>query len=189
MQILKNHPFGRRQVVMAILSSLGVSALNTQTADAQTTTNQILTIMERLNGTTPNTLVGQQDGSATPLASLIDRPMLINFWASWCPPCIHELPSLQVLDIALNNDGMAVLLIGIDRKPPPFGVQFLADHDITIPRSVHEISGELAREMGIKAMPTSFFVAADGGLIGKIEGPLDWQDSQIIRDVKAILSA
>lgn len=145
--------------------------------------SEALDTMKPLQGTTPNAPVDTGDGGMAPLSALVDRPMLVNFWASWCPPCVHELPSLQVLDDALGGQGMAVMLVGVDRKGHDFAEQFLADRGITIPLRAHDKSGDLPRALGIKVMPTSYLIAPGGRLIGKIEGPLDWGQPEVIAAV------
>ncbi|MCE2516649.1 MAG: TlpA family protein disulfide reductase [Alphaproteobacteria bacterium] len=143
--------------------------------------------MKPLEGTTPNTPVETHDGGMATLAELVDRPMLVNFWASWCPPCVHELPSLKVLDAALKGHDMAVMLVGLDRKGRPFAEQFLADRGIEIPRRGYDKTGDLPRALGIKVMPTSYLVGTGGALIGIIEGPLDWGQPDVIAAVNAAL--
>ena len=101
-----------------------------------------LDTMKPLDRASPDTPLLDQMGDLSPLALRVDRPMLVNFWASWCPPCVHELPQLQRLDDALASI-MAVMLIGLDRKGIDFGAPFLADKGITITRSVFDKSGDL----------------------------------------------
>lgn len=174
-----------RGVIYAILMGLTVIAMPLlQDANAR---NSALNTMKPLDRTTPNTVVEQIDGTAAPLTELVDRPMLVNFWASWCPPCVRELPDLAMLDRALAADGMAVMLVGIDRKGRDFAEAFLAEKGIKIPARVYEPSGKLPRELEIKVMPTSFLITADGRMAGRIEGPLDWSSPQVISAVRSAL--
>lgn len=146
-----------------------------------------LDTMKPLALPSPNAALAFQDGTRRQLADFAPTPLLVNFWASWCPPCVHELPSLMVLDQALRAEGMAVLLIGLDRKGPAFGQAFLDDRGIMIGHSAFNPSGEIARELGIRVMPTSFLVTSDGIIRGKIEGPLDWVRPEVISAVAEVL--
>ena len=130
-----------------------------------------LDTMKPLDRASPDTLLADPHGIAASLPQRVDRPMLVNFWASWCPPCVHELPSLQQLDTALRDHDMAVMLVGLDRKGADFGQAFLDEKGIEIPRSVFDKTGAIARALEIRVMPTSFFIRPEGQIIGKIEGP------------------
>ena len=146
-----------------------------------------LDTMKPLDRASPDTPLIDQQGDLSPLAERVDRPMLVNFWASWCPPCVHELPALQRLDTALESHGMAVMLVGLDRKGIDFGAPFLAEKDITIPRSVFEKTGELPRALDVKVMPSSFLIRPGGQIIGVVKGPLAWDQPAIINAVIAAL--
>ena len=139
-----------------------------------------LDTMKPLDRASPDTPLLDQTGDMSPLALRVDRPMLVNFWASWCPPCVHELPQLQRLDDALASHNMAVMLIGLDRKGIDFGAPFLADKGITIARSVFDKSGDLPRALKIRVMPSSYFIRPGGQIIGMVEGPLEWDQPDVI---------
>ena len=160
-------------IVPAQASGDGVSALHT---------------MKPLDRTTPNTIITQADGTESAFDTLTGRPMLVNFWASWCAPCVHELPDLAVLDQALSDVGMGVMLVGLDRKGNIFGENFLNDKNIVVSSRVYDPSGDLPRILDIKVMPTSFLITADGRMIGRIDGPLDWAAPDVIAAVTAALT-
>jgi thiol-disulfide isomerase/thioredoxin len=190
-----HHP--RRSLLVMLAAGFTVAVArswpNSAAASSSDDVSDVLDTMKPYQGTSPNkplgVLVESGDGSMTSLNELIDRPMLVNLWASWCPACVHELPALVVLDQALEKAGMAVMLVGLDRKGRLFGEQFLADHEIKIPRAFYEKTDDLARALQIKAMPTSILVTPKDGIIGVIEGPLDWQDPAVIVEVRAALSS
>ncbi len=145
--------------------------------------------MKPLDRTSPNTVIMQHDGTAISFADLATRPVLVNFWASWCAPCVHELPDLAVLNTALAADDMAVILVGIDRKGHEFGEEFLAQKGINIPTRVYDPSGDLPRALEINVMPTSFLIQPGGRIVGRIEGPLNWPSPKVIAAVRSALLA
>lgn len=147
-----------------------------------------LDTLKPLSLPSPNTPIEDSTGTAVMLSDYRPTPLLVNFWASWCAPCIHELPALQRLNTALNAENMAVALVGIDRQGREFGTEFLANHDITIPLALYDAGGKLAQALAIRAMPTSFLIAGTGTIVGKVEGPLQWDDPQIISQTIAHLS-
>lgn len=175
------HPEWRRRHVLAAalpFLTFGFSGLARATP---------LNTLETLDLPSPNTTIEDADGGMTSLPEFSPTPLLVNFWASWCPPCIHELPALQNLDQALSAYGMGVLLIGVDRKGRDFGEKFLADRGILISRRAYDPNSTLAREMKIRAMPTSFLLTGQGRLIGKVEGALAWDDAPIVAELRNLL--
>jgi len=147
-----------------------------------------LDTMKPLAMPSPNTALEFYDGTSRQLADFAPTPLLVNFWASWCPPCVHELPSLMRLDQALRQRNMAVLLIGLDRKGREFGQAFLDERGITIPYSAFDQKGDLARALNIRVMPSSFLITGDATIRGKVEGPLDWGRPAVIEAVADILA-
>jgi thiol-disulfide isomerase/thioredoxin len=170
----------RRHVLIATLSLLGLG----YTGFARATP---LHTLEKLDLPSPNTKIESSAGSTTSLAEYRPMPLLVNFWASWCPPCIHELPALEVLDNALAKRGMGVLLIGVDRKGREFGEAFLNDRGVSIRQRAYDAKGDLARALTVRVMPTSFLVSGTGQLIGKVEGELEWDNPTIINVVQRLL--
>jgi thiol-disulfide isomerase/thioredoxin len=172
-----------RMALSSLIGASGVAAGMINPAFAA------LDTMKPLDRASPDTPLVDNDGKTAPLSARADRPLLVNLWASWCPPCVHELPALQRLDAALQSEGMAVMLIGLDRKGRDFSAQFLADQGISIPRSTYEKTGDFPRQMEVRVMPTSFFIRPGGRIIGVIEGPLEWDKPNVIAAVKQILQS
>lgn len=170
----------RRQILAATvpISLFGLAGL----AQAQP-----LNTLISLDLPSPNTAIEDKSGQSRMLADYATQPLLINFWASWCPPCIHELPALEGLDRALADVGMGVLLVGADRKGTDFGEAFLADRNIAIRQRAYDPRGELARALSIRAMPTSFMMTQQGQIIGKVEGAIAWDDPAVIRQLVTML--
>ena len=148
-----------------------------------------LNTLEQLDLPTPNTAFTDPAGNPVELADYQPMPMLVNFWASWCPPCIHELPALARLDKALAPQGMGVLLVGVDRKGPDFGEAFLKEKNISMRHRAYDAKGDLVRAIGIRAMPTSLLISSKGQIIGKVEGVAAWDDEQVITALADLLKA
>lgn len=149
---------------------------------------QALNTLKTLSLPSPNTSFQDANGGVVRLADFKPTPLLLNFWASWCPPCIHELPTLQGLDNALRKRGMAVMLVGVDRKGHGFGEAFLGRMGIEVPFSLYDKDRELARAFGVSVMPSSYLIGADGTIRGLVEGPEEWDDPAVIERVAGLLS-
>lgn len=114
------------------------------------------------------------DGKKVSLASLSDKVVLLNFWATWCPPCIEEMPSMIRLNDKLAKDPRFVLLaVSADESWEPvrkfFGEQ--------APRFtvLLDAKGELARKYGTTMFPETYVVKG-GKIVGFIEGPRKWDE-------------
>jgi thiol-disulfide isomerase/thioredoxin len=98
-------------------------------------------------------------GPSVRMAGLRGEPLLVNVWASWCPPCRVEMPWLQ----AAYADGLEVL--GVDAEDLPDAAVGLLDAlDVTFP-SVSDPENLFARQIGVPTKPTTLFVSADGEVV------------------------
>ena len=105
------------------------------------------------------------DGTTLALASLRGRPLLVNFWATWCPPCIAELPLLSAFYTEHKANGWQVLGLAVD-KPEPVA-RFLAQTPVSFPVALAGLQGaNLTRELGNTAggLPFSLLFDASGQL-------------------------
>jgi len=105
-------------------------------------------------------------------AFLGERPLIVNFWATWCGPCYVEAPDLQT---AWRRYGDEVLFVGVqtqDRGKRSEGRAFLDRFDLGFPNVIDDDSS-LSIEYGLFGVPETFFVRADGTLMYKHTGPVD----------------
>ncbi|PUE07083.1 hypothetical protein B9Z51_14475 [Limnohabitans sp. T6-5] len=104
-------------------------------------------------------------------AELKGKLVVLNFWATWCGPCKQELPSLQALSDASGGNPV---VITVDVKEPASKVTtFVFGNRIRLP-VVLDKSGEIARQWGVRAFPTTVLIGADGQARWRIQGALDW---------------
>jgi thiol-disulfide isomerase/thioredoxin len=116
----------------------------------------------------PELAVQRADGSALPLSETGGRPLVLHFWATWCPPCRDELPALLAFAAASE---VQVLAVSLD---PEWGAvrRFLGPD---IPPSVVLASGEaVARAFDVRTLPATFVVDAKRRLRLRLDGPRDW---------------
>jgi cytochrome c biogenesis protein CcmG/thiol:disulfide interchange protein DsbE len=114
----------------------------------------------------PNVRDGQDDIS---LASLRGKPVLMNFWATWCVPCVDEMPLLQA---AHRRVGERVTFLGVDREDfRPEAQRFLRRTGVTY-ASAYDRDGSLDARYRLRGTPTSVFIDADGRIRDQVTGPL-----------------
>ena len=95
--------------------------------------------------------------------------MLVNFWATWCPPCRLEMPGFQTVYDRKKADGFVVLGISTDTGGPDAVKRFLAERGITYP--VAMASGGVVRRMGgADLLPTSFLIDRQGRIRHEVRG-------------------
>jgi peroxiredoxin len=111
-------------------------------------------------------------GEQVSLAGYRGRPLLLNFWASWCGPCIEEMPAIA--EFARSNEDIAVLgIASMDR--PEDSREFVDGKDIDFDLAVDR-SGEVLGRYGSTGLPTTVLIDTDGRVVSTVFGPLDGDD-------------
>jgi len=178
--------WSRRRFVLSMAAGIGgmfASSVMPSSAYA------VLDTLKPLAMPSPKTGFLGADSQNTRLADWRGTPLLVNFWATWCPPCIHELPSLMRLDQRLRQQNMAVLLISVDRAGIDKAQPFLEKLGIDGTELGFDPRGDLAKAVGIKALPTSFCINADGIMTAQIIGDVEWDQPAVIETILPYLSA
>jgi len=126
------------------------------------------------------------DGAAQPLAQWRGRPLVVNFWATWCPPCVDEMPDLQRVRDHYREQGVEIIGIGIDNADKI--ASFRDRHRISLPLLVAGAGGsDLNRALGNSsgALPFTVVIAADGTVAQRHLGRV--QPEQLTRWLDAVL--
>jgi cytochrome c biogenesis protein CcmG/thiol:disulfide interchange protein DsbE len=109
------------------------------------------------------------DGSALPLRELKGQVVLVNFWATWCPPCRAEMPGFQKVYDARRGAGFTVLGVSTDEGSRQQVASFLRDHAIRYPVAVAS-SAVVAGFGGVSSLPTSFLIDRQGRVRYTVRG-------------------
>jgi peroxiredoxin len=102
------------------------------------------------------------------------KVVMINFWATWCPPCLEEMPAMERLYRQHRDAGFALIAVSVDADPKKVA-PFVAEHKLTFPIGL-DPRMEMANTYGVRALPSSFIVARDGNLAALAIGPRAWDN-------------
>lgn len=115
------------------------------------------------------------------------RVVLLNFWATWCAPCVEEMPSLERLQAALAGEKFLVLPVSQDRAGLPLVRQFYREHELTGLAMFADRSSSAGRSFKLRGLPTSVLLDQDGRELGRFEGSADWSSQEAIALVRFFL--
>jgi thiol-disulfide isomerase/thioredoxin len=131
------------------------------------------------------------DGNRVELAPLLDRPALVHLWATWCKPCVEELPSLMKFGASIEKDGAArVVLVSVESEADGKRIQqFQKTLGLDL-RSYRAPTGGVADRVDLGyRLPRTFVVGPGGVVLDERQGSQNWADPGVIEGIKALLSA
>ncbi len=134
----------------------------------------------------PDITLNSIDGKALQISALKGSVVFINFWATWCPPCRDEMPSLQGLyNNFKDNDKFRMITI-LYRDEPEKAFSYLRENNFDLPLWL-DPSGKAAVSYGLTGVPETFIIDKNGILIKKLIGPADWTSSEIISLISELI--
>ena len=120
----------------------------------------------------PSATFNDPDGGEMSLADFKGTPVLVNLWATWCAPCVKELPTLDKL---ASSGTIQVLAVSQDSGPHPSVVAFLKSHQLGTLKPYQDDKMALSGSLGPDTvLPTSILIGADGKEVWRYVGDLDW---------------
>lgn len=127
---------------------------------------------------TPDFVFYDQEGGQVGLNQFKGKTIILNFWATWCAPCLEEMPSMNRLQ-ARYPDQLMILPISLDQNGAPKVADFYRRANIQhLPVYLDE--SQSSQELfGLRAFPTSIIINPEGLMVAKIEGQLDWDAKEV----------
>jgi cytochrome c biogenesis protein CcmG/thiol:disulfide interchange protein DsbE len=122
----------------------------------------------------------------THLADLRGKVVVLNFWASWCPPCLEETQSLNTLQQQIAAKGGVVLGVSVDEDKAAYE-KFLMDNHVVFP-TYRDATKKSSLDYGTSMYPETYLIDREGRLARKIVGPQNWQSPEIMSSINVLLN-
>lgn len=183
----------RRLVVTggaAALAGLGAAGLVVTEARAELPARLVTGAMKRfVRAVPPRPMPDLEfldaDDKPLRLADSTGKVRLINLWATWCAPCVKEMPSLDRLQAELPKNRFLVLPISLDGPSKPKVAPFYRERKLTHLGIFYDKGRKAMSTLGVTLLPTSILVDPAGRELGRIEGDADWDSPEAIALLKA----
>jgi thiol-disulfide isomerase/thioredoxin len=133
----------------------------------------------------PDLAFSDADDKPLKLADYKGKAVLLNFWATWCGPCVKEMPSLDKLQAEMGKDKFVILPLSLDGPSRPKVAPFYQDKKLANLGVYFDKGRKVMQALDISILPTSILVDSQGREIGRLEGEADWDKPEALALVKA----
>ena len=130
-----------------------------------------------------------EDGQDMTLADYQGKHIVLNFWATWCAPCRHEMPHLSALQETLGGNDMEVVTIATGRNPLPGMQRFFAEIEVDNLPLHTDARQSLARSLGVLGLPVTIILDPEGREIARMQGDADWSSENAIQIMRTLIDA
>ena len=135
--------------------------------------------------TAPEFNITVEDGRMMTRSSFGGKVLVLNFWASWCPPCAQETPSMEALHRLLGKDGVVVLGISHDKNVTKYK-NFLNRFNVTFPTE-RDPEARVADFYGTYRLPETYVIDRNGKVVEKVVGGKNWADPAVVKFLRSLL--
>jgi len=126
-------------------------------------------------------------GENVTLSSFRGKVVILNFWATWCPPCRAEMPSMEILYKRYKDQGLEILAVDIGENANTVR-QFIQKNNYSFPVLL-DTTKQTSAIYGVEAIPTTYIIDRNGKIIGRIIGSINWDTQQIFNAFEKLLSS
>ena len=133
----------------------------------------------------PKFKVVTEDGKTLTPTDFGGKLLVLNFWASWCDPCIRETPSLEEMSRLFAGKGVVVLGISTDTNEKRYK-NFLSQYGISFETS-RDPSADIATSYGTLQYPDTYIIDSNGKVVEKIVNAQDWTKPEVLADIQKML--
>jgi thiol-disulfide isomerase/thioredoxin len=131
-------------------------------------------------------VISLANGSTLKLSELKGKVVLLNFWATWCPPCREEIPSMMKLNTLMAGKPFQMVAISVDEGGKPAIESYFKESGFSLPTYLDE-SGASAKSYGVTGVPESFLIDKQGVVVKKIIGGFAWDSPETVSFIEALM--
>jgi thiol-disulfide isomerase/thioredoxin len=129
----------------------------------------------------------EADGTSRSLGDYAGKGLVVNLWATWCVPCVAEMPELQDLARKVAGEGILVLPLSSDRGGAEVVRRFYAANRIEALPVLLDPRGEAGRAWGARGLPTTIVIDRQGRERGRVEGAIDWASAATVAELRRLV--
>lgn len=134
----------------------------------------------------PDFSVKDLGGKEIKLSSLKGKVVMVNFWATWCPPCKEEIPSMMKLNKSMEGKPFQMLAVSIDEGGKADVEKYFKSSGNSLPACL-DSDGAVSKSYGITGVPETFIVDKSGKIQKKIVGGMDWNSAEVLSYMNELL--
>lgn len=134
----------------------------------------------------PSFVLPDLSGKVMKMQDLRGKVVLLNLWATWCPPCVEEMPTLQALAKKMAGRDFVLLAVSQDEQPKVVG-RWIAERGFTFPVLLDE-RGQVGADLGVTGYPETFIVDRQGQIVHHHVGYRDWSESGIVAALEGLMN-
>jgi len=135
----------------------------------------------------PNFTLRDETGKVVALSEFRGQIVVLNFWATWCPPCIEEMPSLNRLAEKYQGKGIQIIGLSVDENADAYA-DFLARNQISF-LTLRDAARNTSDRYGTFRFPETYIINREGRLARKVIGAVDWTSQQMVKYFDELLAA
>ena len=135
----------------------------------------------------PQARLADLDGKPASLADFKGKPVVVNLWATWCPPCVKEMPTLNRLQARLEGR-LIVAAVSEDRGGAAAVKRFVAAKEMHNLRVYLDPAAALAHALDVDLLPTSIVIDTEGRIVGRVDGPAVWDGAKMLAALQPFLT-
>ncbi|WP_198264467.1 peroxiredoxin family protein [sulfur-oxidizing endosymbiont of Gigantopelta aegis] len=132
----------------------------------------------------PDFSLQDMDGKTHKLSDYRGQPVIINFWATWCPPCREEMPSMERAWNKIKDQGIAMLAINVGESEDAI-FTFTGNYPVSFTLLL-DTTGTITEQWPVKGLPTTFVVSPEGKLVYRAVGGREWDDEELLDHVRKL---
>lgn len=136
----------------------------------------------------PAITFGEITGDTVPLTDFRGKLVVVNLWATWCAPCLREMPSLDRLQSHFG-ERLAVLAVSEDRGGSKIVEPFITKLGLKSVKFFVDPKSEVGHALNVRGLPTSVLIDREGKVLGRVEGAADWDSPKMLGIIEPLVAA